>query len=207
MSNLTAASYAHPLIGFGYDALVRAVFAPVGGVTALRDQALDAMALVPGMRVLELGCGTGSLTAKLLARDARVTAVDFSAPMLARARRRAPSADFVHAEISTFRAERGFDRVLLAFVLHELEADARRRTLEAARAALVPGGCVCILDHALPERGLVPRAVSAFVHGFEPESTRAWLRGGYVREIESAGLSVVTNERLASGTAAVLVAR
>jgi ubiquinone/menaquinone biosynthesis C-methylase UbiE len=207
MSNIERDLYAHPLVGLGYDVLVRLVFASVGGVDALREQALDAMSLAPGMSVLELGCGTGSITAKLLARGAAVTAVDRSVAMLARARRRAPLATFVEHEISSFSPGRTFDRVVLAFVLHELDEPPRRRTLEHVRAALGPGGRVCILDHALPKAGLAPRAVSAFVHSFEPESTRDWLREGYVREIEAAGLSVVSDVRLASGTAALLIAR
>jgi hypothetical protein len=57
-----AATYRHPLVGAGYDLLARLVFAPVGGLDALRAAALDEMGLAPGMHVLELGCGTGALT-------------------------------------------------------------------------------------------------------------------------------------------------
>src|SRR5690242_15239305 len=103
MSNeKTKSTYEQPLIGYGYDLLSRLVFAPVGGLDALREAALDAIDVRPGMRVLELGCGTGALTRKLLARGAQVTAVDWSGPMLQRARRRAPAATFEEAEITAY---------------------------------------------------------------------------------------------------------
>lgn len=55
--------------------------------------------VVRGGHVVDVGCGTGVTTAALLAAGARVTAVDPSAPLLAYARARAPSAGFVQASI------------------------------------------------------------------------------------------------------------
>lgn len=200
-------SYSNPLIGAGYDALARFVFAPVGGLDALREAALDAIELQPGMRVLELGCGTGGLTRELLARGAAVTAVDQSGPMLKRARRRAPAAVFEQSEITAYAPPGRFDRVLFAFVLHELDVAARQRALSLARAALALGGRAAIVDHAIPPGGVLPRAVSAFVHSFEPASARSWSRGGYDAELASAGLTVESKRSLARGTAIAILAR
>lgn len=56
----------------------------------------------PFESVLELGCGTGKNTGWLAERASHVTAVDFSAGMLAIARRRRPlpNVDFVHGDIT-----------------------------------------------------------------------------------------------------------
>jgi ubiquinone/menaquinone biosynthesis C-methylase UbiE len=199
-------TYASPLFGYGYDLLSRFVFAPVGGLGSLRDAALDMMGIRPGMRVLELGCGTGGLTRKLIARGADVTSVDQSPLMLRRARRRAPSATFEQCEITAYTADRKYTRVLFAFVLHELDPTARHRALVIARNALSSDGRVVIVDHALPKGGIVPKAVSAFVHSFEPPSTVEWLRGGFDAEIIRAGLIPEKKQSLAGGTATVIVA-
>src|SRR4051812_26307799 len=98
------ASYGSPLVGYGYDLLSRFVFASVGGLDALREGALAAIDIRSGMRVLELGCGNGVLTQKLVARGADVTAVDRSQRMLVRARRRAPAATFEQCEITAYTA-------------------------------------------------------------------------------------------------------
>ncbi|OIQ95090.1 putative S-adenosylmethionine-dependent methyltransferase [mine drainage metagenome] len=50
--------------------------------------AVDALELVPGQHVLELGCGPGAAVARMAARGARVTGIDQSEAMLAQARRR-----------------------------------------------------------------------------------------------------------------------
>ena len=49
------------------------LFAPVGGLKSLRNSTIDALDVVDGSAVLELGCGTGGMTEMLLRRGARVT--------------------------------------------------------------------------------------------------------------------------------------
>jgi ubiquinone/menaquinone biosynthesis C-methylase UbiE len=200
------ASYGSPLVGYGYDLLSRFVFASVGGLDALREGALAAIDIRSGMRVLELGCGNGVLTQKLVARGADVTAVDRSQRMLVRARRRAPAATFEQCEITAYTARGQYDRVLFAFVLHELDHESRHRALVLSRNVLTASGRVAIVDHAIPKGGIVPKAVSAFVHSFEPPSTVEWLRSGVGAAIVRAGLLPESKQILAGGTAIVIVA-
>lgn len=201
----TETSYRHPLVGYGYDLLSRLVFAPVGGLAALRDEALAAFGLEAGMHVLELGCGTGALTQRLLARGLDVTAVDQSEVMLRLARGRAPAATFAQAEITQYRPGRRYQRVLFSFVLHELDAASRGQALSLARECLTPDGAVAIIDHALPPAGLIPRAMSAFVHAFEPPSIVDWLRDGFDAELAAARLVPVVKQPLARGTAIAML--
>lgn len=200
------ASYQAPFIAWGYDALVRLVFAPVGGLDRLREQALEHLGVARGSRVLELGCGSGGLTRRLIDLGAEVTAVDWSLPMLRRAARRAPAARFEHSEITSYKAQSGaFDFALFSFVLHELDGESRKRALAVASRALTDRGRLGIVDHALPERGLVARAMSRFVHGFEPESSRDWLRDGAAEQaLREAGFDPGPRCRLASGMAFAL---
>lgn len=197
-------TYDNPLAGYGYDLLSRLVFAPLGGLTALREQALTAIDIRARMRVLELGCGTGAMTRRLLRRGVDVTSVDQSEPMLRLARRRAPGATFECSEITKYEPQGHYDRVLFSFVLHELDPPARAKALAIGREALSNDGSVAIVDHALPKTGLVPRAVSAFVHKFEPKTVVDWLRGGFDTELVAAGLVPHTRQDLARGTAIVI---
>jgi trans-aconitate methyltransferase len=99
---------------------------------------------------LELGCGSGGLTALMIRRGAVVKAVDQSEAMLRRARRHAPQASFARCNILNFKSEEKFDRVLLAFVLHHMESDDRLATLKLASKLLKSGGLVGILDWSEP---------------------------------------------------------
>ncbi len=64
----------------------------LGRVDRLQASVAAAATESRGARVLEIGCGTGSVTAMLVARGGRVTAVDQNPEMLDRARDRLPAA-------------------------------------------------------------------------------------------------------------------
>src|SRR5688572_17070004 len=81
-------------------------------------------------RVLDVGCGAGTLACKLAARVPNVDAVDRSAAMVAEARKRAPANVTVHlADVLQVDLPQGaYDAVLSSAVLHHLPlADALPR--------------------------------------------------------------------------------
>lgn len=94
--------------------------------------------LRPGLSVLELGCGTGRLTRRLLALGCAVTAVDNSAEMLAHV---PPEALRVRADIEQLRLTGRFDRVLLASgLINHADAAVRAAFTACAAAHLGPAG-------------------------------------------------------------------
>lgn len=98
--------------------------------------------------VVEAGCGTGKNTAWLAGRARTVTALDFSAGMLATARRRVPDANvrWVHHDIRlAWPVEpESADLVLVNLVLEHVR-DVTPVFREAARA-LRPGGDVFLCE-------------------------------------------------------------
>ena len=70
----------------------------------------------PGERVLDLGCGDGALTEKLVAAGCRVIAIDSSAEQIGAARARGLDARRGRAETLPFKEE--FDAVFSNAVLH-----------------------------------------------------------------------------------------
>jgi trans-aconitate 2-methyltransferase len=88
--------------------------------------ALDLLARTPGEApklVVDLGCGPGNLTRHLNARwpRAAVVGVDSSAEMLAKARLAVPGADFVQADVATWRPDGAPDVIYSNAALHWLE--------------------------------------------------------------------------------------
>ncbi|MDQ2920707.1 MAG: class I SAM-dependent methyltransferase [Acidobacteriota bacterium] len=189
-----------------YDVGSRAVFFPLGGIDVLREKTVDTLKVEAGSRVLELGCGTGGLTRMLIKRGANVVAIDQSEAMLRRARRNAPEATFVRSDILNFKPDYEFDRVLLAFVLHHMEADARLVTLNLARTALKPGGLVAVLDWAQPDSATLGWTLHAFLTAVEPSSALDLIQQGIETHLEQAGLVPVRSSALAKGVAKILVA-
>ena len=89
-----------------------------------------------GERVLDLGCGDGALTEKLVAAGCRVIAVDSSAEQVGAARARGLDARRGRAETLPFKAE--FDAVFSNAVLHWIpDAGA---VITSVHRALKPGG-------------------------------------------------------------------
>jgi SAM-dependent methyltransferase len=106
-------------------------------VHKLADGVLEWLAPQPGERILDLGCGDGQLTARLVATGAIVVGVDASAEMLAAARVRGIDAHEGRAESLPF-ADQTFDAVFSNAALHWVrDQDAM---MAEVRRVLKPGG-------------------------------------------------------------------
>jgi trans-aconitate methyltransferase len=105
-------------------------------VPALGGAVLDLLNPRAGERILDLGCGEGSLTERIAETGATVVAVDASADMVAAAAARGLDARVIDAQRLPF--EREFDAVFSNAALHWVrDHDAM---LSGVRRALKPGG-------------------------------------------------------------------
>jgi SAM-dependent methyltransferase len=111
----------------------------------LLDDVMAAIDLAPGMRVLDVGCGTGALAERIVAEhpDVELVGVDMAKAMLARARARRSwpsSVRFIEGAIDDVLAceTAPFDRIVSVNVLWTLPDP--QRTLAALAARLNLGG-------------------------------------------------------------------
>lgn len=108
-----------------------------------------------GLRLLDLGCGTGASTAALLdaAPDAEVVAVDASQEMLAQARRKVwpPRVRFVYANVEDLaeKVEGPFDGILAAYLLRNLED--RDGALRMFHDLLAPGAPLALHEYSVQD--------------------------------------------------------
>src|SRR5204863_9792301 len=112
-------------------------YAKVGGFVAeLGQAALDLLDPQPGERILDVGCGEGTLTRKIIERGATVLGIDNSPEMIAAARANGVDAVQLAAEDMQFFAEfdAAFSNATLHWVLHKEQA------ARAIFRALKPGG-------------------------------------------------------------------
>ncbi|HVS36404.1 MAG TPA: methyltransferase domain-containing protein [Gemmataceae bacterium] len=92
----------------------------------------------PGERILDLGCGTGHLTARIAAAGAIVVGLDHSAEMLEQARSAYPQLQFIQADARDFTFAEPFDAVFSNAVLHWVRPP--EAVIRRVRDALRPGG-------------------------------------------------------------------
>lgn len=109
--------------------------------------ALDLLAHIPAAAprsVVDLGCGAGNLAPMLLARwpQARLTGVDSSPEMLAKARAEHPAAQFVQADIGRWRPAAPVEVIYSNAALHWLEG--HDRLFPGLLGALQPGGFLAV---------------------------------------------------------------
>jgi ubiquinone/menaquinone biosynthesis C-methylase UbiE len=136
-----------------YDPLVRLI-----GADAARKALLFQAALHPTHRVLDIGCGTGTLAIETKRKfpNAYVAGLDPDPRALARARKKAARAGVSIRFDQGFSDELpypncSFDRVFSSFMFHHLHEEDRARTLREVRRVLVPGGSLHLADVARPE--------------------------------------------------------
>jgi len=99
---------------------------------------LELLAPQRGERILDIGCGTGHLSAQIAESGALVVAIDSSAEMIAEARRKYPQVEFEVADARTFRLGKTFDAVFSNAALHWVrEAE---QVIASVGKALRPGG-------------------------------------------------------------------
>lgn len=166
------------------------------------DALAGAMAMLPGMRVLDLGCGHGRHAIALARRGFDVTGVDLVPAMIDRARREAARAEVsVELRVGDMRAmadDARYDRAVMLFDAFGFMPDGDSvEILRRVARALRPGGMLCIdvrnrdwIARALPPTTVLQRGDAYMIdrHSFDSATGRVVdhrvvVRGGVTRAL------------------------
>jgi SAM-dependent methyltransferase len=170
-------------------------YARVGAFVAeLGGAALDLLDPKPGERILDVGCGDGTLTQRIIERGAIVLGLDNSPEMVAAARAKGIDALLLPAEEMQFFAEfdAAFSNATLHWVLHKEQA------ARAIFRALKPGGRFAgemggegnlealreALDEELIIRGYVPPVEASNWYASPDEFAAVYEAAGF-REVDA----------------------
>jgi trans-aconitate 2-methyltransferase len=109
------------------------------------DDVLAGVPLLPGTDVLDLGCGSGDFTARLvpLVAPGRVVGVDVSPSQVAHARAHHPGAEFLAGraqDVGSLFPPASFDVVVTVATLHWVPAGEQPAVLAGVARVLRPGG-------------------------------------------------------------------
>jgi trans-aconitate methyltransferase len=107
-------------------------------VTTGGEPVLDLLGARPGERILDLGCGTGELTARIAATGAEVIGLDADGAMIRRARERFAALTFMEADAQVTALPAPLDAVFSNAALHWMRRPAE--VIARVAAALRPGG-------------------------------------------------------------------
>ncbi len=107
-------------------------------VWKLAEGVLELLDAKPGERILDLGCGTGHLTAKIAEAGAHVVGVDRSPEMIRQARDKYPALNFVVMDARELTLDGTFDAVFSNATLHWIKEP--ERVIVGVGKLLRPGG-------------------------------------------------------------------
>lgn len=133
------------------------------------DRLIAQAALEPSHRVLDIGCGTGTLVVLLKGRcpAIEVTGVDPDPKALKRATRKAARAgvdvrlECAFGDVLPFPDD-ALDRVFSTMMFHHVPRDEKSRVLAEVHRVLKPGGRLELMDFA---GGGPPNMVARLIHG------------------------------------------
>jgi len=170
-----------------YDAKHAFVYEKAKGLVAL-------LAPEAGERILDLGCGTGALTAEIAEKGAEILGVDRAEEMISQARKKFPALKFEVLDARELRFNAEFDAVFSNAVLHWIpEAE---QVIAGVAQALKPGGRFVA---EFGGKGNIQRLVEGFHRAFaalgmrEPDGVSPWFYPSvaeYASLLERRGLEV-----------------
>ncbi len=139
-----------------YDIL--APLMTLGVETRCHREVVDLLGLQGDEKVLDVGCGTGTLTReiarRLTADAAEVVGLDAATRMLAVAERKAERLDHIRFDAAIAEAlpygDEAFDRFVSTFFFHHIDAGLKQRALMELWRTLRPGGWGIIVDVDIP---------------------------------------------------------
>ena len=195
----TRESYNGWMGGIGYDLLARCL----GYGPRYYRRAAMAIPVQPGMTLLDLGCGTASLSLALAERmngQGRIVGIDASSRQLDRARSKLKFSkakiELRHASVRELPfGDNAFDGIAMSQVLHGLPDDLREETLRESSRVLVEGGFFALVDWGRPRIGLMAAIWIATLLG--ELNSHNW-RGTYPELFKTVGLDLTTDVYLDS---------
>lgn len=155
-----------------YDPFVKLL-----GIDSARKTLIAQSDLQPGHRVLDIGCGTGTLIVQIkrLYPNVEIVGLDPDPKALSQAKRKTERDDFVIQLDRGFSEnlpypDASFDRVFSSFMFHHLETDGKQRTLQEVRRILKPGGSLHLLDfgHSETPHNHKGSFLSHWIHSSNP---------------------------------------
>lgn len=130
------------------------------GVDKARRPLLDQAELREQQRILDVGCGTGTLVilTKRLHPEVEVVGLDPDPKALSRARKKAKRAGIAARFEEGFSdalpySDGTFDRVFSSLMFHHLHGDEKVKMLTEVRRVLAPRGSLHLMDFVEPEAG------------------------------------------------------
>jgi putative AdoMet-dependent methyltransferase len=176
---------------------------PFDGYEQVLDEVTKVTHAQSGMKVLDLGIGTGNLAARFADLGCDIWGIDFSAEMLAKALEKLPQAVLIQAgllDVWLAELDHRFDRIVSGYVLHEFDLPTKVGLLQQlAQCHLAANGQIVIGDIAFPTTQARERAHQRWIDLWDEEEYY-WAADETIRACKSVGLQVTYKQISSCGS-------
>ncbi len=183
-----------------------------------RSQKLILSEVRPGSKVLDIGCGSGSLAIDCAIAGAIVTAVDSSPQMLSILKTKIKDGhlddkikiiECGSASAGVILKDEKFDLIIMSMMLGELSAVVRKKTIQTAAELLAPEGKIVICDELWPRNFMLSAVYHFlfwifFIPNFILTRTLIMPVKGLLNDLDSAGLKIEKKRNLFYGIISIL---
>lgn len=197
-----------------YDMGVKLLCLPVGGEKKFRKRFVDFISPRNGEWVLDVCCGTGTLSimiAEKVRLQGTVVGVDLSPNMIKSAKQKGThsNVEFVlaTAELLPFK-ENTFNKTLCSFGLHEMTKAGRRNALREMHIVLKKNGRLNVNDGNLPKNPFVRFIYKTALKAVEEETAYNLIfKGNLWGEIRELGFKITRRKTYFLDTLQMISAR
>lgn len=178
----------------------------------MRQKIVNVSSIRPGMKVLEIACGTGTQAVRFKKAGAHYTGVDLSPAMLEVAEKR--KLECLNADGTNLPLEDStFDLSTISLALHEVDPEIRERIVMEMIRTTKAGGSLILVDYTvLYKRTLYSitadkaiHFIEKFVGGSHYRNYRKFMKaGGLTAFIEPFGLEILEKHLLFGGNIGII---
>ncbi len=188
-----------------YDPFIKALLfflnGGFGGERRWRELIIEWISPQPGEKILDICCGTGTLTimlAKRLAGIGEIVGIELSPAQLkiARKKEKPDRLFFIEGDAQDIPfSDCYFDKSVICGALHEMPQEVRQNVLSEAYRVIRPGDKIVIVEHNKPHRKW-KALLFDFMERFNPEypTYKDLLKCGLTNEIERAGFRIIRTD-------------
>lgn len=128
---------------------------------------IDLLKAKPGERILDIGCGSGELTAAISPKEVEAMGMDSDPAMVKRAQEQFPELHFFQGDVRSFELEKPVNAIFSNAALHWVPPKDVARSVQAISNALAPGGRFVVEFGAKGNVQAIVEAVQDTVPGAE----------------------------------------
>lgn len=176
-------------------------------ISKIRDKVVDYTNAKNGLRILDVGTGTGKQAFAFAKRGYDVTGIDLSEDMLkvAAKKNKYENVKFIDADAANLPfKDSSFDVSSVSFALHDMLLSIREKAVKEMARVTKQEGMVVIIDYALPENSIRRFLIYHFIKLYEGKYYIEFIKSEFEALLRKSGIEIIEKFPILAGAGRIL---